>query len=157
MGRQMHSHPYELVPVRKTVPSVAPPRSRWSGSLQRLKLVIGLSGIRQGAPLRIPPKPLWFEKGWRPGTEANQYTGEYRAAGRTWRGLIQQPYPGGYTAYIWQPPLAELKRNTTHSPCFIASGEAGRYQVHFHTIPTSLDHVITSIEMVLGQACTGRR
>jgi hypothetical protein len=125
------------------------------GPLQRLKLIIPQPFIRKGSPLRVPPKPLWFEKGWRQTTEANQYTGQFKAAGRSWQGLIQQPYPGSYTAYIWQPPLAEIRRNTSHGPCFMANGEAGRYQVHFHSIPSCLDHAIDNIERVLAQACTG--
>ena len=114
--------------------------------------------MRQGAPVIIPEahKPLWFEKGWRRATDGKKYTGHYAAGGRTWQGLIQAPYPGGYTAYIWHPPKADIQRNTTHGPCFSKNGEAGRYQILFHSTPSSLDHVITSVEAVLAQALNGR-
>ncbi len=155
MVRQAQPNYFALIPAPQRAPA-ASARSIWLGPLQRVKLALHLPFIRQGAPLRMPPKPLWFEKGWRQAADAHQYTGQYKAGGHTWRGLIQQPYPGGYTAYIWDPPLKKIRRNTSHGPCFMPNDETGRYQVHFHTAPSSLDHAITSIERVLTEACTGR-
>ena len=157
MVRQTKPNYFELQPIPPgaSATSLVPAPIRL-GPLQRLKLAVRLSLIRTGSRVPVPPKPLWVAKGWRQAAGAKEYTGQYKAAGRTWRGLIQHPYPGGYHAYIWSPPLEELQRNTGHKPCFSPNGEAGRYQIHFHTIPTSVDHAITSIEAVLAEACTGR-
>lgn len=110
------------------------------------------ASIRKGLPLTIPVRcdPLWKEKGWR--RNGAGYEGFYRAAGRAWRGLIQEPYPGCYQAFIWDPPLAQLHQRTHHGPCFQNGRNDGRYQVHYHTMPQSLDHAITSIEDVLAEA-----
>ena len=126
--------------------------------LQPLKINFTFPFIRRGQPLLISKahKPLWFEQGWRPVADGKDYVGYYVTAGRTWRGLIRQPYAGSYQAYIWHPPLDELGRNTSHRPCFSQNGEAGRYSIHFRTSPQSLDHTITTVESVLAQACTDR-
>lgn len=115
--------------------------------------------IRPGLPLTIQPstQPLWYEKGWRNAGGRNEYRGNYMAAGRTYRGLIAQPYAGHFEAYIWHPPLTELSRNTHHSACFTNGRGDGQYKVHFSLEPVSLDHAITSIEVVLEEALTGRR
>jgi hypothetical protein len=128
------------------------------GPPQPVKLGLRQLFIRQGPPLIIPERhmPLWFEKGWRRANGDKEYIGHYGATGRIWRGLILEPYPKGYMAYIWHPPKADIQRNTTHGPCFSPNGENGRYQVFFHSTPSSLDHVITSIEEVLTQALNGR-
>jgi len=108
--------------------------------------------IRKGLPLVIPHRedPLWQAKGWR--RNGRGYEGHYRAGRYQWCGLIQEPYPGSFTAYIWNPPLAELSRRTSHRPCFNTSGTDGRFKGHFHTMPSSLDHSIASIEAVLAEA-----
>lgn len=128
------------------------------GPAQRVKLLARLPFFRQGPPLLVPEplKPLWFTKNWRRSSDGKSYTGSYTAAGRTWRGMIQEPYPHGYVAYIWHPPIAQIRHNTSHGPCFNPSGESGRYQIYFHNTPSSLDHAITSIEAVLAQAYGGR-
>jgi len=91
---------------------------------------------------------LWVEKGWR--RTHNGYQGHFEALGRRWRGEILVPYPGGYEAYIWEPPLQELSDHP-HRPCFFARG-ADRYNVHFRAMPTSVDHAITNIETILREA-----
>lgn len=108
--------------------------------------------MRKGLPLVISRRedPLWQAKGWR--RNGRGYEGHYRAGRYQWRGLIQEPYSGSFYAYIWYPPLAELSRRTSHRPCFNASGADGRFKVHFHTMPSSLDHSIASIEAVLAEA-----
>ncbi len=116
----------------------------------------GTPRYRRGAPLVIPDRadPLWKEKGWQ--RQGNTYYGRYRVNGRSWRGMIQEPYPGGYKAYIWNPPLRELEeRNHPHRPCFMHPHD-GRYEVHFASTPTSLDHVITNIEQILREATSAR-
>lgn len=129
------------------------------GKPQPVQFRLSWPFIRRGPPILIPKaeKPFWFEKGWRTSADGKQYVGLYTAVGRTWRGLIQEPYPGGYEAYIWHPPLAQIKRNTSHGPCFMANGETGRFQIYFHATPTCLDHAIDSVERVLTEACTGRQ
>ena len=128
------------------------------GPAQRIKLNVRQFFMRQGPPVVIPqtPKPLWFEKGWRQTANAKEYKGFYTAAGHSWRGLIQEPYPKGFIAYIWNPPKPDIQRNTAHGPCFSPNGETGRYHIHFHTMPSSLAHVITSIEEVLAHALNGK-
>lgn len=155
MLRQARPNQVTVRTSQQDGPAAVQAPSIWLGPLQRLKLALCPPFIRKGSPLRIPPKPLWFEKGWRQVTDTKQYKGQYRAIGRTWRGMIQHPYPGGYTAYIWHPPLTQIQRNTPHGPCFIPNGEAGRFQVYFHLTPSSLDHAITSIERVLADAYNG--
>ena len=107
--------------------------------------------LRRGEPLviRPHPDPLWVEKGWR--QEGNTYYGQFRANGRSWRGMIQVPYPGGYQAYIWDPPLQALDGHP-HRPCFMDPRPDGRYQVHFRSAPTSVDHAIANIEQILQEA-----
>lgn len=114
--------------------------------------------IQRGLPLTIQPvpQPLWYEKGWRKVRGRDAYRGRFRAAGSTYRGEIVQPYAGHFEAYIWQPPLVELSRNTHHSACFTNGQRDGQYKVHFSLSPVSLDHAITSIEVVLEEALTGR-
>lgn len=128
------------------------------GAPQPMKLPMSLPSIYQGPPVLIPQlhKPLWFEKGWRRARDGKEYKGHFFAAGRTWRGLILEPYPRGFTAYIWHPPKSDIHRNTSHGPCFSPNGETGRHEILFHSTPTSLDHVITSIEEVLAQALSAR-
>lgn len=127
------------------------------GPPQRLKLLSRLPFFRQGPPIVVPEplKPLWFTKGWRQASDGKSYSGSYTVEGRKWRGMIQEPYRHGFTAYIWNPPISEIRRNTSHGPCFMPNGESGRYHVYFHNAPKSLDHAITSIETVLAQACRG--
>jgi hypothetical protein len=107
--------------------------------------------VRRGQPLIIPSRqdPLWKEKGWQ--RQGTRYIGYYRAAGQQWPGLIEEPYPGGYQAYIWNPPIRALER-THYRWCFPSNGGGGRHRVHFHHLPTSLDHAITTIEAVLSEA-----
>lgn len=159
----------ELGPVRhpevnmqnlQSTPSRVAPRGEARravalGPARRVRLDTGaLSGgtpVRRGAPLIVPQHhdPLWVEKGWQ--RNGNGYTGTYRAGGRQWRGLIEEPYPGGYKAFIWDPPLRELDRHP-HRPCFRRNGGGGRYEVHFQSLPASLDHAITNVETVLAEA-----
>ena len=108
--------------------------------------------VRRGLPLVIPRQedPLWQEKGWR--RNGRGYEGSYRAGRHRWRGLITEPYQGSFDAYIWDPPLAELGRRTSHRPCFSLSGMDGRFKIHYHTMPAHVDHAIASVEAVLGQA-----
>lgn len=101
--------------------------------------------------IRTRTEPLWKEKGWHRGGVG--YEGFYRTGSQSWRGLIQEPYPGRYQAFIWNPPLTELDRQTNHRACFQNGRLDGRYQVHYHTAPQSLDHAICSIEDVLSEAC----
>ncbi|MCS7222652.1 MAG: hypothetical protein RML36_07890 [Anaerolineae bacterium] len=116
--------------------------------------------IRRGEPLVVRPRPapLWAEKGWR--REGNAYHGYFRANGWSWRGRVEVPYPGGYTVYIWDPPIGNLKAmNHPHHPCFMdktREGFSDRYRVHFHTTPSSLDHIITNIEQILREAMSGK-
>lgn len=111
-----------------------------------------LQPVRRGLPLVIPRRedPLWHEKGWR--RNGRGYEGSYQAGAYRWRGLIQEPYPGSFAAYIWNPPLAELGRRTSHRPCFNSGGADGRFSIHFHSMPVSIDHSIASIEAVLRDA-----
>lgn len=108
--------------------------------------------LRRGAPLllrhRLPS--LSVEKGWQ--QRHDGHWGFYRAAGRRWQGWIREPYPGGYEAYIWHPPLRELDRNTEHRRCFMEPQPDGRYTIHFWEMPASLDHAVNVIEMVLKEA-----
>ena len=149
---------FVLTPSAPTATTTADNSTIRLGPPQRLKLLARLPFFRQGPPLIVPEplKPLWFTKDWRRAADGKSYGGTYTAGGRSWRGLIQEPYPRGYAAYIWQPPIAEIRRNTSHGPCFMPNGESGRYQVYFHNAPSSLDHAITSIETVLAQACHGK-
>jgi hypothetical protein len=140
--------------LQGTAASEVPPVLRLSPA-QSVKLTSNLFLIRQGPPVAIPrtERPLWYEKGWREAPNANGFVGQYAVAGHTWRGLIEQPYSGGFTAYIWHPPLDEIRRNTTHAYCFTRNGEADRYLVHYCRMPLSLDHAIVSVERVLAVAC----
>lgn len=108
--------------------------------------------IIRGLPLVVPRReqPLWSEKEWQ--RNGQGYEGQYRVGRHRWRGLIRSPYPGSFDAFIWNPPLAELAARTSHRPCFSGDGVGGRYKIHFHTMPESLDHAIASIEAVLAQA-----
>jgi hypothetical protein len=127
---------------------LGPPR-RLDVNLQAL---FGGPPLRRGPPLVLPGRqdPLWREKGWR--RNGAGYAGYYHAGGDRWRGLVREPYPGGFEAYIWRPPLAELRRYTSYAACFQATGGNGSYKVHFHTMPDSVDHTIAAIEEVLGEA-----
>lgn len=112
----------------------------------------GRSRIRQGPPFTLPTTnpSLWQEKGWR--RTGNGVEGNFRSAGRAWRGLVKEPYPGRFQAFIWGPPMPEIGRNTAHGACFMNRQADGRYQVHYNTNPRSLDHAICTIEDVLGEA-----
>ena len=114
--------------------------------------------IPLGTPLVDPGplKPLWSERGWRKTSNGKEYKGRYSAAGRTWGGLIHIPFPGSYKAYIWRPPLDEIRKNTSHGPCFLPNGRWGRYEIHLNPLPSSPDHLIASVERILAQACHGR-
>jgi hypothetical protein len=70
--------------------------------------------------------------------------------------MIQEPYPGGYRAHIWDPPLGALDGHP-HRPCFMNPTSEGRYDVHFRSAPTSLDHAITNIEQILREVTSARR
>lgn len=146
-----------------TVPRDRPPASSPGtppavrlGPVQRIPLdrqvVFGGQMMHRGAPLlvRARREPYWQEKGWR--RNGAGYTGQFRVDGRQWRGSIAEPYPGGFKAFIWHPPLAELDRNTGHRPCFQNGRTDGRFEIHFHTMPASLDHAIAGVEKVLGEA-----
>jgi len=108
--------------------------------------------IPRGLPLVIPRRedPLWQEKGWR--RNGRGYEGFFRAGRYRWRGMINEPYPGSFDAYIWNPPLAELGNRTSHRPCFSLAGADGRFKIHFHTMPANIDHAVGSVEAVLAQA-----
>ena len=115
----------------------------------------------QGRPLVIPPlhSPLWFANGWRKAAGKNEFTGHYSVAGRRWRGLIKDGNGRAYTAFIWNPPMAQIERNTIHSVCFSSSlrddsitDTKACYRVHYEVNPGSLDHAIVSIELVLAEA-----
>jgi len=110
------------------------------------------SRIHRGRPLTLPlsTRPLWQEKGWR--RTGNGVEGNFRWGNRAWRGFLQEPYPGRYQAFIWDPPMDAIGRNTAHRACFQNKQRDGRYQVHYHTAPCSLDHAICTIEDVLGEA-----
>jgi hypothetical protein len=105
-----------------------------------------------GATLSTLARPHWQELGWSVSSDNKEFRGEYRAAGRRWRGRIRIPYPGAYTAYIWHPPLTEIRRHTGYGYCFFSQPESGCYEVHFHTTPRSLTHAITTVERVLSLA-----
>jgi len=140
--------------LQDTAESEVPPYLRL-GPVQPVRLAPNLFFVRQSPPVVVPQTehPLWYEKGWRQAPNAKEFLGQYAVAGRTWRGLIEQPYPGAFTAYIWHPPLDEIRRNTSHSYCFVRNGEADRYLVHYCRMPLSLDHAIVSVERVLAAAC----
>jgi len=127
--------------------TVGPPRSM----KVNMEALWGGEPIRKGAPLVVPRRhdPLWVETGWR--RNGKEYQGYFRAAGRRWRGLIREPYPGGYQAYIWHPPMRAL-RGRPHEPCFRRDGRDGRYSVHFRRMPASVDHAIVNVEEVLADA-----
>lgn len=111
--------------------------------------------LRRGAPLLVQHNAaLWAEKGWQETPVG--YAGAFRAAGRQWRGLIEAPYPGAYRALIWEPPLGALAGHP-HRPCFRRNGHGPEcYEVHYNEMPQSLDHAITTVEMVLADALTRR-
>lgn len=102
--------------------------------------------------------PLWKEKGWR--ADGNGWCGEFRAGGRRWPGKIESPYKGHYQTWMANPPLQELEGHE-HRPCFQRTGTTPEnwYFVHYHTMPRSLDHAITTVEAVLDDALAhnGRR
>jgi hypothetical protein len=140
---------------RNTPPQGTPPSVRL-GPVQRTPFdrqgAFGGPLMRRGAPLivRARSEPYWQEKGWR--RHGAGYSGHFRIDGRQWSGSIEEPYPGGFRAFIWNPPLGELGRNTGHRPCFQNGRMDGRYEIHFHTMPASLDHAIAGVERVLGEA-----
>ncbi len=149
MPQPAPAHPQ--VPQRCTVVLGPPRQIRLDPSQIRPTPAPGIP-IREGPPLTSPARcePLWKEKGWR--RNGTGYEGFYRTAGRAWRGLIQEPYPKRYRAFIWNPPLAQLSQRTRHAPCFQNGQSDGRYEVHYHTAPESLDHAISAIEDVLAEA-----
>jgi hypothetical protein len=137
----------------------APPRVRFGPPRQtRINLQNQAGGrlMRRGQPIRPwhHSDPQWVERGWH--RNGNAFQGYYHAAGRHWQGLIREPYPGGYEAYIWNPPLRELERRTGHRPCFQRPQSDGRYSIHFWEMPASLDHAVKSIEDVLKEAYQSR-
>ncbi len=121
-----------------------------------LNEVWGQPRLRRGAPLSIPAHcdPLWREKGWQ--REGDSYFGSYRVGDQSWPGRIDIPYPGGFTAYIWDPPLGALA-NHPKRPCFMNGTADRRFLVHFHEMPNNLDHAIDNIETILAQALGIRR
>lgn len=153
-NRQRPAHVAPTAPrnalSQRTLPSVR------LGPAQRVPLdrqnVFGGQLMRRGVPLLVRARsdPYWQEKGWR--RNGAGYSGPFRVGGRQWSGAIEEPYPGGFRAFIWNPPLVELGRNTGHRPCFQNGRTDGRYEVHFHTMPASLDHAIAGVEKVLGEA-----
>ena len=102
--------------------------------------------------------PLWQEKGWR--RDGDGWYGEFQAAGRRWPGKIEAPYKGCYQTWMANPPLQELEGHE-HRPCFQRTSTTPEnwYFVHYHTMPRSLDHAITTVEAVLDDALArnGRR
>lgn len=93
--------------------------------------------------------PLYEEKGWR--KNGHLYQGYYRINGRRWRGEIYERYPGFYEAFIYDPPVQNLKRHP-HGPCFNPNGTAGRWKVHFREMPMNVDQAIMNIETILKEA-----
>lgn len=114
------------------------------------------SAVRRHAPVVVRcRRPLWQEKGWR--QEGGAFVGEFSAGGRRWRGMIESPYQGAYTAFIWKPPLDALE-NHEHRPCFRQNGHGPEcFNVHFNSMPRSADHAITTIEAVLEDALSKQR
>jgi len=154
-GRLRHCLPRRLAGESSPAPPrivLGPPRIVKAAGLE---LPPTATPLRRGPPLVLPARadPLWTEKGWR--RNGTDYAGCYRAGGQRWQGLIREPYPGAFDAYIWHPPLAELNRRTSHAPCFQSNGGDGCYKVHFYDMPGSLDHAIVSIEAVLAEAVVG--
>ena len=58
----------------------------------------------------------------------------------------------GRTTFRLTNTMDAIGRNTAHRACFQNKERDGRYQVHYHTAPRSLDHAICTIEDVLGEA-----
>lgn len=113
--------------------------------------------VRRHPPIVVRAKtPLWIEKGWKRTSEG--WNGEFQAAGRRWPGRIKRPYAGAYQTWMLNPPLRELEGHE-HRPCFQRTTEAepGWYFVHYHTMPQSLDHAITTVEAVLADALQARQ
>lgn len=157
---QSNSSPYRRLTQGTDNNAHLPTSSAQLGTQWRLHFPNPMQLLRQGVQLifpKKPPQPLWVEKGWQKGSDGRHYTGNYEAYNQTWRGTIHQPYPGRFEAFIWNPPITELTRYTTHGACFSPKGEGGRYQIHFHTLPSSLDHAISKIEEVLSQAMRKKR
>lgn len=101
---------------------------------------------------RLVPRSLCSlsqEKGWH--RVGDTYQGEFQANGRSWRGEIRCPYPGGYEVYIYDLPIQQLKRHP-HWPCFRRKGRNGRFKVHFAKTPQNVDHVISNVETILAEA-----
>lgn len=138
--------------VRPVTIDLGPARSVSQASLG---LSVPVGRIRRGSPLNVHRRsdPLWTERGWR--KQGNAYVGHWMVAGRRWRGRIDIPYPGGFQALIWDPPLRELLFHR-HRPCFQSSGVRGRYRVHFSSMPSSVDHAIANIEQILREAVRSR-
>jgi hypothetical protein len=165
LARAIHRRPHTpLPPVAPPVESPPATAARTTiqlGEGRRVTLDVPLRQhgpvIRRGGTIVFPTRPaaLWQEKGWR--QEGTSYTGRFRAGRRSWRGLIEVPYPGAFQANIWDPPLGEIERNTHHRPCFRASqrGRGNCYTVHYYSMPSSLDHAISTIERLLTQAVGG--
>jgi hypothetical protein len=159
MAQQVDPKLFVLMPSTSDAMATAENTTLHLGPPQKLTLLSCLRFFRKGPPLVIPEplKPLWYTKGWRQAEDGKSFKGRYAAEGQTWRGMIQEPYKNGFIVYIWRPPITEIRRNTSHGPCFMPSGENERYQVHFRNAPKSLDHAITCIETVLAQACRHNR
>jgi|WetSurMetagenome_2_1015567.scaffolds.fasta_scaffold128933_2 hypothetical protein len=172
--RRQELRPRLAIPARQGVDAETPPLV---GPGYRVRCV----GVRQtsmaaaAAPAKAPEQvvrrhppivvkapvsrdPLWREKGWRP--DGNGWCGEFQAGGRRWQGKIEMPYRGYYQTWLANPPLRELEGHE-HRPCFQRTGTTPEnwYFVHYHTMPKSLDHAITTVEAVLDDALAhnGRR
>lgn len=105
---------------------------------------------------RLVPRSLCSlsqEKGWH--WVGDIYQGEFQANGRSWRGEIRCPYPGGYEVYIYNLPIQQLKRHP-HWPCFHRKGNTGRFKVHFAKTPQNVDHIIANVETILAEALSNK-
>ena len=146
--------------VRKYVlPSAMPPHISVDADTGQPKVV--LKGRRQIALRNYPQiyrpraiverhlSPLYHEKGWR--REGCVYRGYYRVSGRRWRGEIRERHRGFYEAFIYNPPLQNLRRHP-HGPCFNRSVGSGRFKVHFQRMPKDVNHIIVNVETILSEA-----
>lgn len=104
---------------------------------------------RPRATVRRQLIPLYEEMGWR--KNGHLYQGYYQANGRKWRGEIYEHYRGFYEAFIYNPPVQNLKRHP-HGPCFNPNGVTGRWKVHFREMPMNVDQAIMNIETILKEA-----
>lgn len=92
-------------------------------------------------------EPGWKTWGWR--KKGDAYHGCFRALGNRWRGLVCQKPGGGFDAYILRPPDGVL--SGPHGACFHIRPD-GWFFIHQSPAPSSVDHAIRSVELVL----TGR-